>query len=364
MKYISYYIFKSKAGCTNFALIDYFCNMKSITLSDIAAKCGCSVTTVSRVINGQAGRYRIARQTVERVMAEVTACGYIPPFTVQSLRHGGSGIIGLLLPSIANPYFADMAGSIIPDLYKSGYTTLLMDTMEDAARLNEAARNLLLRRVEGIIAVPCGDDPEILEQIAKDVPVVLIDRYYENSDLPYVTTNNFKGGYDAARILIAAGHERITCIQGERDSMPNKERVKGYLKAMEEAGLSEYARVAGNEFSVQNGYLETKVLMSGAQAPTAIFALSNTILLGSLHALRESQKEVPDDVSLVSFDDNMYMDYLTPSITRIGQPVDNMAKLAVKILCDKLMQQDIKAGNSQIRLTPSIIPGNSVAGIR
>lgn len=335
--------------------------MKEIKLQDIAARCGCSITTVSRVINGQARKYRIGKQTAERVMAEVTASGYIPPFTAQSLRRGGSGMIGLLLPSIANPYFADMAGSIVPELYKNGYTAILVDTMEDEARLDEAARDLLLRRVEGIIAVPCGDKPQTLEQINREIPVVLIDRYYEASTLPYVTTNNFKGGYDATKILITAGHERIACIQGELDSMPNKERVNGFMKAMEEAGLTHNARVVGDEFSVQNGYLETKVLMNGSKPPTAIFALSNTILLGALRALRESPLNVPEDVSLVSFDDNMYMDYLTPPIVRVGQPVENMAKLAVKILCDKLMHPEAAASDSQIRLMPAIVAGSSVA---
>ena len=335
--------------------------MKQTTLQDIAARCGCSITTVSRVINGQAKKYRIGARTAERVMAEVTACGYIPPFTAQSLRRGGSGMIGLLLPSIANPYFADMAGSIVPELYKNGYTAILMDTMEDETRLDEAARDLLLRRVEGIIAVPCGDKPQTLEQINREIPVVLIDRYYEASTLPYVTTNNFKGGYDGTKVLITAGHERIACIQGELDSMPNKERVNGFMKAMEEAGLTHNARVVGDEFSVQNGYLETKVLMNGSKPPTAIFALSNTILLGALRALRESPLNVPEDVSLVSFDDNMYMDYLTPPIVRVGQPVENMAKLAVKILCDKLMHPEAAGSDSQIRLMPAIVAGSSVA---
>ena len=335
--------------------------MKKITLSTIAKNCGCSVTTVSRVINGNFEKYRISRKMAEAVMAEVTRTGYIPSFTVQSLQSKRSRMIGLLLPSIANPYFADMTSHIVSELYKSGYTAILVDTMEDAARLDRSARALLLRRVEGMIAVPCGQDPSVLEMIGKEVPLVLVDRFYEESSLSYVTTNNFKGGYDATRLLIGAGHRRIACIQGALDSMPNRERVRGFMKAMGEEGLTEYARLAGDEFSVQNGYLSAKLLLFGKEPPTAIFALSNNIMLGTLKAIRESDLSVPEDISLISFDDNLYMDYLTPSITRVGQPVENMAKLAVKILLEHLDYNGTVSASSQIRLLPSIIPGNSVA---
>ena len=343
--------------------VSAFMPMKKTTLQSIADQCGCSITTVSRVLNGNADKYRISKQTAEAVMAEVTRTGYVPSFTAQSLRSKRSGMIGLLLPSIANPYFADMASHVVSELYKSDYTAILVDTMEDASRLNKSARDLLLRRVEGMIAVPCGDDPSVLELVGREVPVVLVDRFYEKTTLPYVTTNNFKGGYDGTRLLIRSGHRRIACIQGERDSMPNRERVNGFVQAMQEADLEDRMLVAGNEFSVQNGYLSTKLFLYGPDRPTAIFALSNTIMLGALRAIRESGLSVPNDMSLISFDDNLYMDYLTPAITRVGQPVENMAKLAVKILCDHLDQNGTVAPNSQIRLLPSLIAGESVANI-
>ena len=117
------------------------------------------------------------------------------------------------------------------------------------------------------------------------------------------------------------------------------------------------------QLSVQNGYLSTKLLLYGPDRPTAVFALSNTIMLGALKAIRESGLSLPEDVSLISFDDNLYMDYLTPSITRVSQPVENMAKLAVKILFDRLEGNGTLAAHSQIRLLPSIIPGASIASL-
>ena len=323
----------------------------------MAERLGYSATTISKVLSGKAEKYRISPDTVNAVLREARRCNYSPSVAAQSLRTRRSNTIGLLLPSVANPYFADMASVIITELNSAGYTTIVVDTMESEQRLSESARSLISRQVDGILAVPCGEKGMDLEMLSAQIPVVLIDRYYEDTSLPYVTTNNYQGGLDATRHLLSRGHTRISCIQGVQSSMPNKERVRGYVKAMEDEGLAQDIDIIGNEFSVQNGYLETKLLMSRAQRPTAIFALSNTIMLGALKAIREAGLRIPEDVALISFDNNLYMDYMTPSITRISQPVEDMAKLAVKILLDKI--KGASNCGSQLRLSPIMVAGES-----
>ena len=323
----------------------------------MAERLGYSATTISRLLSGKAEKYRISPDTVNAVLREARRCNYSPSVAAQSLRTRRSNTIGLLLPSVANPYFADMASVIITELNSAGYTTIVVDTMESEQRLSESARSLISRQVDGILAVPCGEKGMDLEMLSAQIPVVLIDRYYEDTFLPYVTTNNYQGGLDATRHLLSRGHTRISCIQGVQSSMPNKERVRGYVKAMEDEGLAQDIDIIGNEFSVQNGYLETKLLMSRAQRPTAIFALSNTIMLGALKAIREAGLRIPEDVALISFDNNLYMDYMTPSITRISQPVEDMAKLAVKILLDKI--KGASNCGSQLRLSPIMVAGES-----
>ena len=327
------------------------------TLSSMAERLGCSATTISRVLSGKAEKYRISEATVKAVLREARRCNYTPSATAQILRTKKSNTIGLLLPSVSNPYFADMASVIISELSDSNFTTIVVDTMESEQKLNESARSLISRQVDGLIAVPCGENGEEMEMLSGHTPLVLIDRYYENTSLPFVTTNNYQGGLDATKHLLSRGHSRITCIQGVQSSMPNKERVRGYCRAMEEAGLAENINIVGNEFSVQNGYLEAKLLMSREIRPTAIFALSNTIMLGALKAIREAGLSIPQDVALISFDNNLYMDYMTPSITRISQPVEDMSKLAVKILLDKLNGES--NCNSQLRLSPMMVAGES-----
>lgn len=220
-------------------------------------------------------------------------------------------------------------------------------------------RSLVQRNIDGIIAVPCGDNPVALERINQNIPVVLVDRFYSSSDLPYVTTNNYNGSVEACDVLLSRGYKKIVCIQGKLSSGPNRERVRGYYDTMKRAGLEDNTFVVGNEFSIQNGYLETKLLLDKGESIDAIFALSNTIVLGALKAIREVGLKIPEDIAVISFDDNMYMEYLTPALTRVSQPVGDMAKLAARILLDRI-NNPTDSRVSQLKLSPSIIFGASV----
>lgn len=331
-------------------------------LSSIAARTGFSVTTVSRVLSGNAEKHRISKETIEKVLKDAREHNYSPSLVAQSLRTNKTNTIGLLLPSIANPYFADVASVVISEVHRRGFTAIVIDTMEDEKNFNDSASLLLSRRVDGIIAVPCGTDCTLIESINDNyLPVVLIDRYYNNSHLSFVTTNNHKGGLMATRHLIGMGHKKIACIQGTITSNPSKERVRGYREAMAEEGFDEHIRIVGNEFSIQNGYLETKLLLESDNPPTAIFTLSNTITLGALKAIREAALKIPEDISIISFDNYTYMDFLEPPVTRIGQPTEDMAKLAIKILFDRI--ESVPNSTSQLKLSPSLIAGESIKGI-
>ncbi len=334
------------------------------TLTTIAERLGISVTTVSRVIGGKADKYRISPETVLKVREEAKRCNYLPSIIAQSLRTNKTGTIGLVVPSVANPFFADIASVIIPESHRRGRTTIVIDSMEDEKYQNESIRNLVARKVDGIIVAPCGDDASLLEMVNREhVPVVLIDRFFEDTTLSYVTTNSYQGGLDATRYLIKNGHTDIACVQGVTLSTPNKRRVKGYMDAMKESGLEDRILVVGNEFSIQNGFLETKLLLNRTPRPSAIFALSNTIVLGVIKAVREAGLRIPEDISIISFDNNIYLDYMVPPVTRISQPVEDMAMLAAKLLFEKMDGRQDVLSNTHLALVPSFIPGASVSKI-
>ena len=333
---------------------------KKTNLSTIASSTGYSVSTVSRVLNGKGATNRIPKEVCTKIKAEADRLGYTPNIIAKNLRMGKTQTIGLVVPYLSNPYFANIASVIIAEARNMGYTTIVSDSMESPDMERESIKALLSRKVDGLIVVPCGTEKEYLEQInERFVPIMLVDRYFEDSRLPYVVSNNFQGGLDATNILIRNGHKRIVCIQGPPAATPNKKRIEGYRKALRDARLQEYERIVGNEFSIQNGYLETKLLLNAKEKPTAIFALSNTIGLGTIKAIREAGLNIPEDISLISFDNNLYLDFTIPPITRIGQKVDEMGKLAIKLLYDCLINE--KRITSQIELSPEVILRDSVA---
>ena len=329
------------------------------TLATIAARTGVSTTTISRVISGKSDKYRISPETAERVWAEVRRCNYTPSALAQSLRKNKTHTIGLLVPAISNPYFADMASAIIDEAREKNYTTVIVDSMEDEKNQRHAISALLSRKVDGIIAAPCGTDATLFEEVRKTLPLVLVDRYFEGSRIPYVSANNYKGAFEAVELLAQNGHRSIACIQGDTDSVPNKARVKGYRDALKKYGLEEDALIVGDAFSIQNGYLETKLLLSRSPRPTAIFALSYTILLGVLKAIRDSSLHIPEDLSILSFDNHISLDYMTPPMTRVSQPVEEMGHLATKLLLDYIENNSDVV--TQLSLSTTLVPGFSVA---
>ena len=329
------------------------------TLETIAEKTGYSTSTVSRVLTGKAEKFRISETAAVAIRETAAELGYTPNILAQNLRNGKTETIGLVVPDMSNPYFAEISSVIVAEAKKHGYTTIVTDTMENESAQKDSVCALVSRKVEGMIIVPCGSDPYYLEDLNKRVaPIILVDRYFENSPLPYVVTNNWQGGVDGTNILIRNGHKKISCIQGNLDSMPNKKRTEGYLAALKKAGLEKFQQIVGNDFTVQNGYIETKLLLNSPDRPSAIFALSNTIGLGAIRAIREAGLKIPDDISLVSFDNNIYLDYFVPAVTRIGQRVEEMGRMAVKLLIGSIRSQ--KTLSSQIELSTEIILRESV----
>ncbi len=339
-------------------IIRYDNRMKRSTLSDIAEKTGLSITTISRVLNGKSEQFRISERTQGIVREAVKELDYRPNVVAQTLRNNASRTLGLLVPSIENPFFASIASVVIREASNYSYPVMVIDTRESAEEEQRALDTFQQRNVDGILMVPCGNGADRLVALSREKPLVLIDRYFENVDIPYVCTDNFRGAYEATRRLIEAGHRKIMCIQGVPASITSRRRVEGYLEALREAGLEEEAMICGNNFSTGNGYVETQLALNSGREFTAIFALSSTNLLGALGALKDYGVKVPEEVSLISFDDNVYLNYLNPAVSCVSQPVEHIGIAAVKILMDRILGNP--AENTTVEILPRLINRESV----
>lgn len=338
--------------------------MKKDTLLTISEKTGYSISTISRALSGKGKKYRISQNTVDYIKEVARSCNYTPNLIAQSLRTRKTNTIGLAIPSIDNPFFSTMSGVIINSLKKKGYNVLLSDTMENENNEAEVIGSFVSRNVDAIIVVPVGSSAAYLESVAETIPVVLIDRHFEDTRLPYVCTDNYSGGYMATEYLIGKGYRNLLAIQGVCSSMPNRERLRGFHQAVTDnrfLGVSE--TVSGDSFSVDNGYNQAiSALSADGNRPDAIFAFSTTILLGAIKAIRELGLRIPEDVAIISFDNNRFLDFMDPAITRIEQPVNLVGKLVVD--CVVQLVEDADGENEdmthlQTQLRPTLIEGRS-----
>jgi LacI family transcriptional regulator len=310
----------------------------SLTLKNIADRLNLSETTVSRALSGQASKYRISQETEKAVLDLAEELHFSPNQLARSLRLQKTHTIGLMIPDISNPFFANIARNVEKEARKLGYSVILADTEETETIEIESLRLLRGRKVDGMVISPVGQQGSHLEKLfAIGMPMVLIDRYFPDSPLPYVASDNFGGAYQAVMHMIEKGHIRIACIQGLENTLPNIERLRGYCQAHHDAGIPvDETLIVGDSFGYQNGYIEMKLLIGRNPRPTAVFAVSNLISLGALHAIDEEGLNVPGDLSIVSFDDQPYSALLATPMTTVAQQNEQIGPLAVKMLFNQI----------------------------
>lgn len=333
-----------------------------VNIQDIAKASGYSTTTVSRVLNDKSVNFRIASKTQEKIKKIAKELNYTPNEHARNLRTGKSQSIALIVPSLKNPFFAEIASVINMEARKSDYVTFIGDSNDNISIEKEEVKHFFARNIDGLIIVPCSNEFEHLNYLKnKGIPLICIDRYFNEQNICYVSSDNYNGSFTATKHLIDHGHTKIACIQGVRNSVPNEERVKGFIDAIKNYGISTYI-VTGDAFSEQNGYLETKLLLQNKDKPTAIFAFSNTIAMGSIRALKEENIRIPDDISLITFDENPYLDYIDPPLTRVSQPIEEICKIAVKILISRIQEHDEMT--KRVLLKTNLIVKSSVKNIK
>lgn len=310
------------------------------TIKDVAKIAGVSITTVSHVINKT--RF-VSNELTQRVYQAMEELNYQPNILASSLRSGRTRTIGLIIPDISNLFFAEISRKIEDKGFEYGYSLILCNTDDDSAKEDRYIDVLLAKHVDGMIFISAGEsERNLTKPLESDIPVVIADRDAAGINSDVVLIENQKGGYDATKFLISLNHRRIACISGPSLVTPSAQRVEGYKKALSEAKLqfSEDLLRMG-DFRFERGEKAMWELLAIPEPPTAVFVCNDMMALGAMRAIKDFGLNIPEDISIVGFDDIPLASVVYPSLTTISQPISKMAELIVALLIEKIeIKQD------------------------
>ncbi len=331
------------------------------TIRDVAERAGVSISTVSRVITGSVP---VDPTTAERVHEAVAALGYRPNLLARSFRRRITHTIGLLVPDNSNPFFAEAARVIEDAGFAEGYSVILCNS--DLSEVKQATYLdvLLAKRVDGLILVSSGliavgDGLDPMRRVFDaGVPCVAVDRDLGELTIDQVLVDNEQGGYLAGRYLMGLGHRRVACITGPSELTPSAGRIAGFRRAMAEAGitLAPDATVPGNGRYDGGAAAAVEMLRRGVPF-TALFAFNDLTAIGAIGALQRAGRRVPDDVSVVGFDDVPQASALFPALTTVAQPIAEMGRASVRLLLDRIAHRG--APCARVTLTTTLVERES-----
>jgi LacI family transcriptional regulator len=348
-----------KTGLLNRFLVPIVIPMRRrrTTIRDVARAAGVSPTTVSRYLNKV---LTLPSHTAEQIERARESLGYQPNRLAQRLSIGSSGLIGLATPEIANPFFASLAAASESEARLLGYSLLITSTNGDPEIESGNIDRLDARDVDGLIVlINRPDNGQICRRITGRRDVVLLDEDVPGADVARIFVENEQGARQATQFLIEAGHRRIAHVGGPLELFSAKERFRGFAYAMQEAGLSvDPSLVRFGEYHRDWGLEAIRSLAGFGAAPTAVFAGSDYIALGVLQGLHELGLEAPRDLSIVSFDDMPFAEFLHPPLTTVRQPIEEMGRLGVSTLLAQLRGEQIRG---VARLPTELVVRGSVA---
>jgi len=331
------------------------------TLSQVARKAGVGTTTVSRVINGGD---RVSPKTLAHVRRVIETLGYMPNQAARTLKGHRTKTIGLVVPSIADPFFSSCAEAVQAIARANDSLLIVTVTGNEPSNDLDNLDVLIRHRVDGLIIVPADSQNhalrDLLERVA--IPVVSIDRPVGNSSITSVVADNLRGAMTATQHLIDHGYKRIVCLTGESGLYTIRERMNGYRKSIEAAHLTPIFDTSVKDY--HSAELAIRKLLDSANPPDAIFALKNSTTIYAFEALQKFNVAVPETVALLGFDDFELASTVRPSISVIQQPVDEIGKKAAEILFEQLYAGDKSSPASskqprQIKLKTCLIQRNS-----
>lgn len=331
---------------------------KTIGLVDVARKAGVNISTVSRTIN-QTGR--ISPEVQKRVRGVMKELGYRPNRVARRLRvrDGRCHLLGLLLPNIQSPFFADLARGVEDIAYKHNFAVILCNYDEDPKREAFYLDVLSSELVDGIIVPPIHEnDVAVARVIREGIPVVCVDRSLTDVPTDRVEIDNAGGAFDAVSHLIKKGHRRIGIIGGPAKSSTGRERSAGYREAHKAYGLEidlELARTG--DYKKESGRLLASELLALPKRPTALFVCNGLMTIGALEVISERKLRIPQDIAIIGFDELPLCSAFTPPLTTVRQPAYEVGRDAAELLFRRL--DDPKRPFTSLELAPELVVRSS-----
>jgi LacI family transcriptional regulator len=305
------------------------------SLKDVANLAGTSTATASRAISGKG---YVSVDTRRRVLEAVQELSYQPNLQARALRQRTSSTIGLVIPNLLNAYYTALADALSQLLYAKGYHLLLASTRDDPDVEQNMLSDMVGRAVDGLLWVPSYASLELTGYLLEQhTPAVAIVRRVPDDLLDAIVFKDYAGSQAATRHLVSLGHERIGYIGGDIRYSSNFDRWQGFLNAMQECGIPAEDRLVklGTTWGVW-GEKATSELLGLAEPPTAIYVASNAIMPGVLKTLRQHAVQLPEDMSLLCFDDLEWFSYSLPSITAVTTDHLRFAEAAVDLLMNRI----------------------------
>lgn len=328
------------------------------TIYDVARLAGVSTATVSRALNGTA---RIAPATQRAIDDAVEQLGYRPNSIARSLVTKSTQTIALLLPDISNPFYATLVSGIQECALANDHTMLLCTTEGDAEREEEYLQLLRAKQVDGALVDGLVLPPDRIARFVRDgFPIVCLDRDIDSSAIPLVQVDNHLGGRLATEHLLDLGHTRIAHVTGAQSLHISEDRLAGYRDALSADGIHPHpALVEPGTFTEEGGYLAARALLRRDPHVTAIFAANDLSAVGILNAIAEAGRRVPEQISVVGFDDLRLAQYTAPPLTTVRQPAAEIARLATELLIGLTRGEEV--GQMRQVLAPSLVVRGSTA---
>ncbi len=322
-----------------------------VTIKDIAKESGVSTATVSRVLNDKPD---VSDDTKKRINEVIDRLGYNPNGIARGLVLKKTNTIGLIIPDISNPFFPEVTKGVEDRARELDYSIIFCNTDNHQEREQEAVNLMINKHVDGIIlSLSMNNKDELKKLEDKGYSVVQIDRKIAQAEFSAVVLNNKLGAYKATNHLIELGHSKIAHIAGDLKVQTSQERLDGYKESLIKAGLSiDQKWIVVGDFSKDSGYRQMKKLLEVEEVPTAVFVANDLMAIGAYEACLEVGLSIPNDISIVGYDDIQIASLINPALTTITQPKYKLGEAAAEMLISQI-EEDTRL--EDIVLNPKLI---------